>query len=591
MPAKQKKEQKKRPAEETEGAAAAATPAKKKKTGKSPQTKPQQSPKIPPQEPAPPTKPAPAQGGKKGKKGGNKQPNQQQNAQKQQKQQKQQNGGNQQKKKAATPAGLSAQAKVPTKFQTKLLINGKWVDAVSGKTFATINPATGATICQVAEGDKADIDKAVAAAKAALPAWKKVAPREKGVLLFKLAELMEKHREELATLESLDNGKPRAEAYTVDMNLAINTIRYYAGFADKIHGTQIPIDPPNFAVTKREPVGVVGQIIPWNFPICMAAWKLGPALCCGNVVVLKPAENTPLTALRIGELCMEAGFPAGVVNIVNGYGATAGKALAEHKDIDKVAFTGSTRVGKMIGAIAGGALKRCSLELGGKSPLYICEDADLDAAVETAHLGLFLNQGQCCCASSRIYVHESIYDEFAKRCVAKAQQRSLGDPMAGSTTQGPQISQVQFDTIMKYIKSGKDQGAKLATGGERFGDKGFFIKPTVFTNVKDDMTIAKEEIFGPVMSLLKFKNLEEAIQRGNKTNYGLAAGVFSKSIKNAMNVANNILAGTVWINTYDVLHEACPFGGFKESGIGRELSEYALDHYTEVKCIVINTSV
>jgi aldehyde dehydrogenase (NAD+) len=370
--------------------------------------------------------------------------------------------------------------------------------------------------------------------------------------------------------------------------LTIACYRYYAGWADKIQGKTIPISGNYFCYTRLEPVGVVGQIIPWNFPLLMQAWKLAPALATGNTVVLKPAEQTPLTALRVGELILEAGFPAGVVNIVPGYGPTAGAAIARHMDIDKVAFTGSTEVGHLImEASAKSNLKRVTLELGGKSPNIVFADADMEQAVEGSHFALFFNQGQCCCAGSRLYVEEKCYDEFVERSVARAKKRTVGDPLDPATEQGPQVDDAQFDKVMSYIEAGKKEGAKLLCGGDRVGSRGYFVRPTVFADVKDDMKIAQEEIFGPVMTILKFRDMDELVDRANKTMYGLAAGVWTRDISKAHAIANSVRAGTVWVNCYDVFDAAAPFGGFKQSGIGRELGEYGLQQYTEVKTVTI----
>lgn len=472
--------------------------------------------------------------------------------------------------------------------QTKLLINGKWVDAASGKTFETINPSTGEVIAHVAEAGQADIDKAVVAARKAFEGpWRKMNARERGRLIYKLADLIEANKAELAALETLDNGKPLNDSFNIDLPLALDCYRYYAGWADKIEGKTIPINGPFFCYTRHEPVGVVGQIIPWNFPLLMQAWKWGPALASGCTVILKPAEQTPLSALRVGELALEAGFPEGVINIVPGFGE-AGAAIAEHMDIDKVAFTGSTEVGRLIMQAAGRSnLKRVTLELGGKSPNIIFADADLDAAVEGAFFGLFFNQGQCCCAGSRLFVESGIHDEFVERIMARTSKQKVGDPFDSSTHQGPQVSQEQFDRVMEYIQHGRKEGAKMLTGGARVGERGYFIQPTVFSHVKDEMKIAQEEIFGPVMSIIKFKDTDEVIQRGNKTVYGLAAAVWTKDIARAHRVAAELKAGTVWINCYDVLDAAAPFGGFKMSGIGRELGEYALRNYTEVKTVTV----
>jgi aldehyde dehydrogenase (NAD+) len=473
---------------------------------------------------------------------------------------------------------------------TKLLINGKWVDAASGKTFPTVNPSTGNVITQVAEADAADVDKAVAAARYAFDKgpWRKMSASQRGVLINRLADLIEKHADELAMLEALDNGKPAHVARAADLNLTIACLRYYAGWADKNHGKTIPVNGNFFCYTKHEPVGVVGQIIPWNFPLLMQAWKLGPALSMGCTVVMKPAEQTPLTALRVGELIMEAGFPEGVVNLLPGYGPTAGAAIARHYDVDKVAFTGSTEVGKLImKAAAETNLKRVTLELGGKSPNIVFADADMDEAIEGSHQALFFNQGQCCCAGSRLFVEEKAYDEFVEKSVARAKKRTVGNPFDTNTEQGPQVDQDQFNKVMGYIESGKSEKAKLATGGSRVGDKGYFIEPTIFTDVQDNMKIAQEEIFGPVMAILKFKNIDEVVERANKNMYGLAAAVWTKDITKAHAIADSVRAGTVWVNCYDVFDAGAPFGGFKQSGIGRELGEYGLANYTEVKTVTV----
>src|SRR5580658_270733 len=473
---------------------------------------------------------------------------------------------------------------------TKLLINNRWVDSESGKTFGTINPSTGEEICQIAEADAVDVEKAVRAARAAFEhgPWRKMQASDRGRMLHRLADLIEKHADELAALESLDNGKPFAVAKAVDVAASVGCYRYFAGWADKIHGKTIPIDGEYFCYTRHEPVGVVGQIIPWNFPMLMLAWKLAPALATGNTVVMKPAEQTPLSALRIAELIVEAGFPEGVVNMLPGYGPTAGAAIARHMDVDKVAFTGSTEVGHLImEAAAKSNLKRVTLELGGKSPNIVFADTDLDDAVEGAHLGLFFNHGQCCCAGSRVFVEEKIYDQFVEKSGARARSRTVGDPFDPKTEQGPQVDQAQFDKIMGYIDAGRSEGATLVCGGDRVGDRGYFIQPTVFADVQDDMKIAKEEIFGPEMSVIPFKNLDEVVTRANRTNYGLAAAVWTRDIAKAHAIANGVRAGTVWVNCYNVLDPRAPFGGFKQSGIGRELGEYGLQQYTEVKTVII----
>jgi aldehyde dehydrogenase (NAD+) len=473
---------------------------------------------------------------------------------------------------------------------TKLLINNRWVNSQSGKTFASVNPTTGEEICQVAEADVADVNIAVKAARAAFDhgPWRKTSGVARARLLHRLADLIEKNADELARLESLDNGKPLAMAKAVDVAATAACYRYYAGWADKVMGKTIPIDGPFFCYTRHEAVGVCGQIIPWNFPMLMQAWKLAPALAAGNTCVLKPAEQTPLSALRIGELIVEAGFPEGVVNILPGFGPTAGAAIALHMDIDKVAFTGSTEVGHLILQAAGQSnLKRVSLELGGKSPNIVFADADMDQAIEGSHMGLFFNQGQVCCAGSRVFVEDKVYDRFVEQSTARAQKRTVGDPFDAGTEQGPQVDQTQLERVLGYIESGQREGAKLTCGGGRVGSKGYFVEPTVFSDVQDSMKIATEEIFGPVMSIIRFNNLDEVIDRANKTVYGLAAGVWTKDVTKALAIANNVRAGTVWVNCYNVLDTAAPFGGFKQSGIGRELGEYGLQQYTEVKTVVV----
>lgn len=389
------------------------------------------------------------------------------------------------------------------------------------------------------------------------------------------------------SLETLDNGKPWAASYTVDLPSSIKVLRYYAGWADKNHGKVIPMDGDFFAYTRHEPVGVCGQIIPWNFPILMMAWKLGPALATGNVVVLKPAEQTSLTALYIAQLIKEAGFPEGVVNVVPGYG-DAGAALVAHHDVDKVAFTGSTEVGKLIQQGSGRSnLKRVTLELGGKSPNIVLADSDMDYAVETSHMGLFFNMGQCCCAGSRTFVQDSIYDEFVERSAERAKKRTVGDPFEVATEQGPQVDKEQYDRILGMIETGRKQGAKLVAGGGSYQDRaGYFIQPTVFADVTDDMAICREEIFGPVQQLIRFKKLDEVIARANDTEYGLAAAIFSKDLDKVNYLIQGIRAGTVWVNTYNALSSQTPFGGYKMSGFGRENGEYGLHNYTEVKSVI-----
>ncbi len=479
---------------------------------------------------------------------------------------------------------------MPTLPPAKLLINSRWVDSESGATFATVNPTTGEEICQVAEASAADVDKAVQAAREAFDGmrWRRMPASEKGRLLLKLADLIDKNADELAQLEALDNGKPVAVAKAVDVAAAAACFRYFGGWADKIQGKTIPIDGNFLCYTRHEPVGVVGQIIPWNFPVMMLAWKLAPALATGNTVVLKPAEQTPLSALRIGELILEAGFPKGVVNIVPGFGPTAGAAIANHMDVNKVAFTGSTEVGRIIMAAAANSnLKRVTLELGGKSANVVFADCDLDDAVAGAHNGLFFNQGQSCIAGSRVFVEEKIYDEFVEKSAAKARERVVGDPFEPKTQQGPQVDQAQLDRIMSYVERGRSDGARLVCGGERLPGAGYFMQPTVFADVRDEMVIAREEIFGPVMSIIPFRSVHEVVERANASIYGLAAAVWTRDIKKAHTVAHGMQAGTVFVNCYNVLDTRAPFGGFKQSGIGRELGEYGLQQYTEVKTVTV----
>jgi len=470
---------------------------------------------------------------------------------------------------------------------TQLFINNHFVNSISGKTFPTINPATKEVICHVSEADKADVNEAQKAARKAFQTWRNVAPAQRGRYVYKLADLLERDADKFAKVESLDNGKPVKDAKG-DLHLVIECFRYYAGWADKLSGHTIPVNGDQFAYTLHEPVGVVGAIIPWNFPLLMLAWKVAPCISAGNTLVLKPAEQTPLTALMFANLVSEAGFPPGVINILPGYGPTAGAAISTHLDIDKIAFTGSVEIGRIVQqAAAASNLKNVTLELGGKSPLIICEDADVKEAVEIAHVGLFLNQGQCCCASSRIFCHEKVYDEFVKLTVEKAKARTVGDPFDDKTTQGPQVDEEQYKKILGYIESGKNEGAHCATGGHAIGEKGYFIAPTVFTDVKEDMKIAQEEIFGPVMSIMKFTDYNDVIKRANRSTFGLAAGVVTKDITRALTLAHNIRAGTVWVNCYDSFHASVPFGGFKTSGIGRELGEYGLRQYVEIKTVNI----
>lgn len=472
-----------------------------------------------------------------------------------------------------------------------LFINNEFVSGVEGTTFETINPHNEKPIVAVHEGTAKDVDIAVKAARSALNGdWKTTTPSERGRLLTRLADLLERDIETLTAIESLDNGKAVAMAKS-DVKNSAGCIRYYGGWADKIYGQTIDTDPNSLTYTRHEPVGVCGQIIPWNFPLLMFAWKIGPALATGNTIVMKTAEQTPLSALYVAKLIKEAGFPPGVVNVISGFGRTAGAAIAAHMDIDKVAFTGSTLVGRNImKAAADSNLKKVTLELGGKSPNIILPDANIKEAIEWVNLGIFFNHGQCCCAGSRILVHEAVYDQFLEEFKNRAEQNKVGDPFHADTFQGPQISQTQYDRIMGYIEDGKGAGARVITGGDRHGSEGYYIQPTIFADVHGDMAIVKEEIFGPVCTVQKVHSEEEAIQVANDTNYGLAAAVHTTNINTAIRVSNAVKAGTVWVNNYNTLHYQMPFGGFKESGIGRELGSYALENYTEVKTVRVYIS-
>src|SRR5216684_3960165 len=447
----------------------------------------------------------------------------------------------------------------------KLLIGGKWVPAKSGKTFETLNPATEEVLALIAEGDKADVDEAVKAARKAFEEgpWSKMGPHERARYLFKIADLIEQKADELAELETLDNGKAKTQARAIDIAGSAETFRYYGGWCTKIYGETNPSDPSMFNYTLREPVGVCGQIIPWNFPLLMASWKIAPALACGNVVILKPAEQTPLTAIRLGELICEAGLPEGVVQIITGFGPGAGSAIAEHPDIDKVAFTGSGEVGKIILKASAGNLKRVSLELGGKSPNIIFPDADMPQAVFGSMLGIFMNQGQVCCAGSRVFVQEGVYDQFTESLSKMAQTLTLGNPLDPNTKMGPLVSKEQHDRVKGYLKTSKEEGATAKTGGAAGNqERGYFIQPTVFSGVNNQMKIAREEIFGPV-----------------------ASAIWTKDINRALTIARKLKAGTVWINTYGQIDPMSPFGGYKQSGFGRELGRYAIDLYTQIKSV------
>jgi betaine-aldehyde dehydrogenase len=485
-------------------------------------------------------------------------------------------------------------SETPRKYQ--LFIDGKWVDAESGKTFTTPNPATGVTLAEVAEGDKADIDKAVAAARRAFEGkWSKISARDRGRMMYKLAQLIEAKTPELAALETADNGKPIRETSYVDLPQVVENFEYFAGWATKIEGETIPVPGEMFNYTLREPVGVCGQIIPWNFPLLMAAWKLAPALAAGNTIVLKPAEQTPVGAMELASLIQEAGFPDGVVNIVPGYGETAGAALASHPDIDKVAFTGSTEVGKIIAKAAADNLTKVSLELGGKAPNIVFADADMEQAVNGAMMGIFFNQGQVCCAGSRLFVDARVKDEFLERFKERAGRVRVGDPMDTNTQMGPQVSEEQLNRIKGYVDIAKGEGAQVLSGGctpELEGDfqKGFFFQPTIFSDVKNSMRVAQEEIFGPVVSVITFDGEEDLIKQANEVVYGLSAGIWTKDITRAHRFAKAIKAGVVWINTYNMFNAASPFGGYKQSGYGREMGKHALEMYTNVKSVWVDLS-
>jgi phenylacetaldehyde dehydrogenase len=475
----------------------------------------------------------------------------------------------------------------------QMLIDGDWVDSVSGKTFPSYDPSTGEVLATVAEGDKADIDLAVKAARKAFESgpWRKMSVSERGRLIWKLADLIEQHLEEFAFLESLDNGKPLTIARAADVPLAADLFRYMAGWATKIEGNTIPISVPYtpraryLSYTLREPIGVVGQIIPWNFPLLMAAWKLGPALATGCTIVLKPAEQTPLSALKLGELIQQAGFPEGVVNIVPGYGETAGAALAAHMDVDKVAFTGSTEVGKLIVHAAAGNLKKVSLELGGKSPNVIFKDADLDTAIPGAASAIFFNHGQCCCAGSRLYVEKQVFDKVVDGIAEQAKKIRVGPGLDASTDMGPLVSEEQLKRVCGYLDSGFSQGAKALAGGHKASDKGYFVEPTVLVNTNEEMKVVQEEIFGPVVAAMPFTEPEEIVARANDNVYGLAAGVWTNDIGKAHRTAEHLKAGTVWINCYNIFDAALPFGGYKQSGWGREMGHEVLNNYTQTKAV------
>jgi len=476
--------------------------------------------------------------------------------------------------------------------EAKLFINGTWTGSDSAQSIEVRNPATGERLSSVPDASAADVDRAVTAARASFEdkRWRGKDPSEKERILWRLADVLEQHKDEMALLESLENGKTVREALRADVNPAIDSLRYYAGWVRRIYGETIPVDGPYFNYTVREPVGVVGAIVPWNYPTLLATWKMAPALACGCSVVIKPSEMTPLTALKLADLATEAGIPAGVVNVVTGYGATAGDALGRHMDVDKISFTGSIRTARaLLKASAESNLKRISLELGGKSPNIIFPDCDKDAAVDSAFRGIFANKGEVCSAGSRLLLHRDVHDEIVGRLVERARKMKLGDPLDPATEMGSQISQAQMDRILGYIRSGVEEGAHLECGGERDTEgakaRGFFVKPTVFSGVQPPMKIAQEEIFGPVLTVLKFNDAEEAVAIANGTIYGLVSAVWTRDIQLAHRVADRIKAGSVWINTYNGFDSASPFGGYKQSGFGRDLGAYALEQYTNVKSV------
>jgi acyl-CoA reductase-like NAD-dependent aldehyde dehydrogenase len=469
----------------------------------------------------------------------------------------------------------------------QLLIGGKWIAAKSGKTFETVNPANEEVLALAAEGDKADVDEAVKAARKALDGkWSTISPHQRSGYLLKIADLIEKHADELGTLESLNNGMAISLAKGMASGAA-DTFRYYAGWATKIYGETNPSDPSMFNYTLREPVGVCGQIIPWNGPIAMFAWKIAPALACGNVSIIKPAEQTPLTALRLGELILEAGIPEGVVNIITGFGETAGAAIASHPDIDKVAFTGSTEVGKLILQASAGNLKRVSLELGGKSPNIVFADANMEECIPTSLFGFTMLSGQVCCAGTRVFVQQDFHDEFVDKLTKQASAAKAGDPLDPKTMIGPLVSKEQFERVKGYLDIGKREGAEPKLGGDVRKGKGYFVDPTIFTNVKNDMRIAREEIFGPVASVIPFKDENDAVLQGNDTTYGLAAAVWTNDVSRAHKVARALKAGTVWVNCYNNIDPISPFGGYKQSGIGRELGKHSIELYTQIKSVYV----
>ncbi len=475
----------------------------------------------------------------------------------------------------------------------EIFVAGKWQAPLSGETYTPINPANEEPLAAVGKGDERDIDAAVAAARKAFDEgpWPKMSPHERGRIVWKLGDLIQQNLDEMARLESLCTGKTMFDSGKVEIPFAAEVFRYYAGWASKIHGETLQLRDTAFTFTLRHPVGVIGAIVPWNFPFLLSSWKLAPALAAGNTVVIKPASQTPLTALKFAELCQEAGLPEGVLNVVTGPGGKIGMAMVRDPRVDKIAFTGSTEVGKQIMREAAGTLKRLSLELGGKSPNIVFADADMEAAVRGAMTGIFYNKGEVCAAGSRLFLEQSIHDEFMSKLTDRVKTFKVGDPMDKATRMGPVVSKAQMETVLGYIETGKREGAQLVAGGQRASvgnGKGYFVEPTIFDGVSNTMTIAREEIFGPVLSVIPFKSVEEGIAQGNATSYGLAAAVWTRDVGKALRAAKAIRAGTVWVNAYNLFDAALPFGGFKESGFGREMGSVGLDGYTEVKTVWVD---
>jgi acyl-CoA reductase-like NAD-dependent aldehyde dehydrogenase len=472
----------------------------------------------------------------------------------------------------------------------KLLIDGRWVESRSGTLFESIDPSMGKRLASIYEGEAADIDAAIQSARRALEGpWSRISPAERARLLWRLSDLIEEHADELSQLESLDTGKPLTETSMVDIPMTVDHFRYFAGWTTKLTGETLPVSFPGdyLTYTRREPLGVVGAIVPWNFPLLIASWKLAPALACGNTVVLKPSELTPLTAIRLGELSQEAGIPDGVLNVVPGLGPKAGAALTRHPGVDKITFTGSTQVGREIIRVSAEDFKKVTLELGGKSPNIVFPDADINAVAGGIMMSIFFNQGEVCSAGSRLYLHKSVYDQVLSKVIDRANAIRQGAGVDPGTQMGPLISEEHRDRVLRYIEKGIEDGAKVLAGGGRPSRSGYFVQPTIL-EARDEMTIAREEVFGPVLSVLPFDDLSEVVQRANRTKYGLAAGVWSRDVQKAVRVAHELKAGTVWVNGYNLLDAASPWGGYKQSGVGREMGKVALEHYTEVKSVWVN---